>query len=141
MAVVVACGQGCSMWWWWWWRLVSSLLVMINRNFERKLPGHERRSGRLCPCGVIGCCRACCRRGMVTSTSWCGGCNVWWWWWWWLLVSSSVMIDRNFKTKKYQGTNDIQVVRAHVGLLVVVELVAATSRYGHGDMVWWWLWW
>ena len=46
------------------------------------------------------------------------------------------MIDRNFKTKKYQGTNDIQVVRAHVGLLVVIELVATTSRYGHGDVVW-----
>jgi len=27
---------------WWWWQLVSSLLVMINRKFERKLPGHEQ---------------------------------------------------------------------------------------------------
>ena len=38
--------------------------------------------------------------------------------------------------ENYQGTNDVQVVRAHVGLLVIVELVAAASRCGHGDVVW-----
>jgi len=41
--------------------------------------------------------------------------------------------------ENYQGTNDLNVVRAHVGLLVIVELVAAASRWsrcGHGDVVW-----
>ena len=58
---------------------MSSLLVMINRNFKRKLPGHERRSGRSCPCGVVELIAAASRWVMVT---WCGGrCSVWWRWW------------------------------------------------------------
>jgi hypothetical protein len=61
VVMVTWCGHCHIMVWWWWW-LVSLLLVVVNKNFKRRLPGHKRRSGRSCPCGVIGA-----REG-------------WWWW-------------------------------------------------------------